>query len=127
MSHTLVQIYKINAPVAKVWDALTNPATIEKWGGGPAKISPEKNTPFSFWGGDISGFNTEVEPEKLLKQDWKYQHWEKSSRVIFTLHEKNGETTIKLTQTGIPDDEFDDISEGWKDFYLGEIKNLLEG
>jgi len=32
----------IMAPLNAVWDALVNPKTIDKWGGGPVKMSERK-------------------------------------------------------------------------------------
>lgn len=52
--------YTINAPIEKVWDALVNPSTINKWGGGPSKMSSAKSFEFELWGGDIYGTNTKV-------------------------------------------------------------------
>lgn len=126
MAKILTQTYEIKAPIEKVWDALVNPKTIDKWGGGPAKMSALESSEFSVWGGDIHGKNTKVVKEKELKQDWMSGKWDKYSSVDFKLSEKNGITTVKLTQSGIPPEEFDDIADGWKTYYLGEIKKLLE-
>lgn len=123
---SLKQSYTINAPVEKVWDALVNPKTIEKWGGGPAKMKGEQGFNFSLWGGDITGKNTKIIPKKELHQDWMSGKWGDFSKVTFRLSEKKGKTVLELIQTGIPENEFDDISEGWKVYYLGEIKKLLE-
>jgi len=122
----LKQEYHIMAPIEKVWDALVNPKTIDKWGGGPTKMSEKEGFEFSFWGGDITGINTKVIPMKLLEQDWMSGKWNKFSKLSFKLTHKDGCTTVYLTQTGIPDDEFDDIADGWDTYYLGEIKKLLE-
>ena len=52
--------YVVNASIEKVWDALVNPSTINKWGGGPAKMSAVSASEFELWGGDIYGKNTKV-------------------------------------------------------------------
>jgi uncharacterized protein YndB with AHSA1/START domain len=122
----LKQEYKIDAPLSKVWEALTDPRVIEKWGGDPVKMEPKVSFEFSLWGGDIHGKNTKVIPQRLLAQDWMSGTWEKYSKLEFKLSFKNGVTTIVLTQTEIPEDEYNDIAEGWKLYYLGEIKKLLE-
>lgn len=124
---SLKQEYQIRAPIAKAWEALVNPKIIDEWGGGPAKMSGEEGFEFSLWGGDIHGKNTKVIKEKLLAQDWMSGNWNKYSKLEFKLTEKDGVTTVVLTQKGIPDAEFDDIADGWKTYYLGEIKKLLEG
>ena len=122
----LKQEYNIKAPLSKVWDALIDPKIIDKWGGGPAKMSDKVGFEFSLWGGDIHGKNTKVIPEKLLAQDWMGGDWEDYSKLEFKLSFSSGVTTVELTQTGIPDSEFDDIADGWQRYYLGKIKEFLE-
>lgn len=123
---SLKQTYLIDAPVEKVWQALVDPKIIDDWGGGIAKMDDKEGTKFSLWGGDIHGINTKVIKEKLLEQDWMAGEWENYSKVIFKLTSKNGQTKVELTHEGIPDMEFGEIDDGWKKFYLGTIKELLE-
>lgn len=124
---SLKQEYKINASLESVWDALVNPKTIKKWGGGPAKMSDKKGSEFSLWGGDIHGTNTKVIKQKLLAQDWMAGKWDEYSQVEFKLSFKNGVTKVVLTQKNIPPHEFSEIADGWVTYYVGEIKKLLEG
>lgn len=114
-------------PLEKVWDALVNPKTIEKWGAGPAKMDEKVGTGFTLWGGDLFGRNLEVVHEKKLVQEWTEGDWEEPSRVTFTLTHKNGCTTVHLLHEDIPDNDADDIADGWDRYYLGQIKKLLEG
>ncbi len=120
------QTYHINAPKEEVWKALTDPKYIERWGGGPAEMSDKKGFEFSLWGGDIYGKNIEVIKGKLLVQEWFGGKWDKSSRATFNLHSKGDKTTIKFIHTDIPDSEHADIEQGWKDYYLGPLKDFLE-
>lgn len=122
----LKQTYQIIAPVEKVWQALVDPVEIEAWGAGPAKMEAVENSMFSLWGGDIFGTNTEVVPNKKLSQDWYAGNWPEPSRVTFTLRSRDDATEIELTQTNIPDSEYDEIKNGWEDYYLGKIKEYLE-
>jgi uncharacterized protein YndB with AHSA1/START domain len=115
--------YTIHASVHDVWQALTDPKTIAKWGGGPATMSPVAGTKFSLWGGDIHGTNTKVIPEKKLVQDWYSGDWKEPSVVTFEL---SGNTTVKLTHTNIPDSEFTSIKSGWNDYYMIPLKKLVE-
>lgn len=118
--------YVINAPIEKVWDALVNPSTINKWGGGPVKVSSNEGSRFELWGGDIYGKNTKVVKNKVLEQEWFGGKWEKSSKLRFELSEKDGKAQLVLHHENIPAEDFDDIDKGWDDYYLGPIKNLLE-
>lgn len=120
------QTYLINVPVEKVWEALTDPSIIEKWGGGPAEISDKENTRFSLWGGNIHGTNTKVVKNKELHQDWYGGKWDKPSKVIFKLIKKGSQTQLDLIHTDVPEDEVKNIDEGWKQYYLEPLKHLLE-
>lgn len=118
--------YLINAPAEKVWQALVDPKVIAKWGGGPAKMDGKEGSKFSLWGGDIHGKNTKVIERKLLEQDWFSGDWKEASKVRFELKAKEQKTRLLLIHENVPQDEFDDISQGWDDYYIGPIKDLLE-
>ena len=120
------QSYIIHASARLVWDALTNPKIIAKWGGGPAKMDDKVGTKFKLWGGDIYGKNTEVIKRKKLAQDWYSGKWTKPSKVNIALSEEHGTTYIDLLQEDVPDNEKEEINKGWKNFYFGPLKNLLE-
>jgi len=122
----ILQTYKIKADVEEIWQALVDPKIIKKWGAGPAKMSEKIGFKFSLWGGDIIGKNIEVKKKKLLKQEWSQPDWEKPSLVKFVLTSTKNITTVKLTHTNFPIKEEKDLKNGWKDYYLGAIKELLE-
>jgi uncharacterized protein YndB with AHSA1/START domain len=121
------QTYTIEAPIEKVWQALVKPEIINQWSGGPAEMKAEEGSKFSFWGGDIFGTNTKVVAGKLLEQDWySDKEWKSPSKVTFSLKSDGDKTIVHLTHANIPDEEARDIEAGWKDYYLGPIKKLLE-
>lgn len=123
---TIKQTYVIYASVEKVWEALTEPSIIDKWGAGPAKMDNKVGTKFSLWGGDIHGKNIRVIKHKELVQEWFGGEWDKPSIITFTLTEKDGKTTVDLVHVDVPDAEVDDIADGWKTYYMGPLKKLLE-
>lgn len=126
---TIKQTYIIKTTLEDVWKALVDPKLIESWGGGPAKMDDKPGNKFSLWGGGIWGRNLEVVTNKKLVQDWysdEENKWEQPSKVTFTLQaEKNG-VKLELIHENIPDENAEDIDEGWKDYYLGPLKNYLE-
>jgi len=123
---TIKQEYQIGAPVERVWEALTEPKVIEKWGGGPAKMKAEAGFEFELWGGDIHGKNVEVVENKKLVQDWYSGDWPQPSRATFALTSKDGGTAVSLVHENVPDEEEKEIADGWNSYYLGQIKKLLE-
>ena len=120
------QTYHVRSSLEEVWKALTNPKYIDAWGGGPAKMDDKKGTHFEFWGGDIHGKNIEVVPLKKIKQEWFAGIWDKPSIVTFTLTQEKDAVKINLLHTDIPDNEAKDIEDGWKEYFLGPLKEYLE-
>lgn len=123
---TIKQSYIIKAPLEKVWQALIDPKIIDDWGGGPAVMEDKEGFEFSIWGGDISGKNLEVITNKKLVQEWKEDDWDNFSKVSFTLSKEGDKTKLDLLHEDIPDSEAKDIEDGWKTYYLGPLKELLE-
>ena len=109
-----------------VFAALTNPFQIELWSGYPADMKAEAGYVFSLWEGDITGVNLEVIPNKRLVQEWFFGEQEERSIVRITLKKNSNKTLLELFHSNIPEDVFDEITEGWKAYYLGPIKNMLE-
>jgi activator of HSP90 ATPase len=120
------QTYHIRAPISRVWLALVDPKVIDAWGGGPARMDARVGTRFALWGGDIHGTNTRVVKQEMLVQDWYGGDWPEPSRVKFTLQAEEHGTKVILVHDGIPDEEVDAIRAGWRDYYLGPMKEYLE-
>lgn len=116
----------ITASPEEVFTALTNPFQIELWSGYPADMKAEAGYVFSLWEGDIAGVNLEVQPNRLLSQEWFFGEQEERSIVRIELKKSGVQTTLTLTHTNIPDDVYEEITEGWREYYLGSVKNMLE-
>ncbi len=120
------QTYTIKAPVAKVWQALTDASMAEQWGATPAKVDAREGGAFSYWDGDIHGTYTKLMPEKLIEQDW-YGHdnptWKYT--VSFAFEGDGSQTTVHMVYSGNIVDEQKDIAD-WRDYYFDPIKKMLE-
>lgn len=117
---------KIGADREEVFAALTNPFQIEIWSGYPADMKAERGYQFSLWDGDICGINLEVEPNKRLVQEWFFGERTEHSVVQIELKQDGGCTRIELRHTNIPEEAYEEITEGWREYYLGSIKSMLE-
>ncbi len=137
----------INAPAAKVWDALVNPEQTKKYMFGCKTISDWKPGNPLLWRGSyegkemdfVTGKIIEIKPNSLLKYtvidpNASYPDIpENHLNVSYELSEQDGKTTLTVTQDG-----FEDAAEGekrYKDVYnngegwnpiLTEIKKLVE-
>ena len=110
-----------------VYNTLTNPFAIELWSGYPAIMKLEKNFEFSLWEGDITGKILDFEKDSKLVQEWYFGDNKEASVATINIFPKKGNKTyIVLNHTNIPDKDFNNIAEGWTDFYLGAIKKFFE-
>jgi len=120
------QTYTINAPVEKVWLALTDATVAEAWGAGPAEVNAVEGGEFSYWGGDVHGFFTKLIPPFLIEQDWfGHDNPIDMFKAQFSFEATEGVTQVRLIFAGNIIDPEKDIAD-WKNYYFDPIKKLLE-
>jgi activator of HSP90 ATPase len=122
---TFKKSFKINAEPSDIYSAITNPYTIELWTGYPAIMSEIPGSEFSLWDGDITGKNIEFIKDKKVVQEWYFGDQPEKSTVIVTIHPNKEDSIVTVEHTNIPDDDFNDIAEGWREYYIGAIINFL--
>jgi len=121
MMKTFKKSFRINAEPSDIYSALTNPITIELWSGYPAKMSTEPGSEFSLWEGDITGRNLEFVQDKKVVQQWYFGDQAEKSIVTFDIRPDGENSVVTVEQNNIPDDDFAEISEGWREYYIGAI------
>ena len=96
--------------------------------GDKAEITKKVGTKFSIYGGDITGENLELVPDRKIVQTWRYNDWPEGhySKATFLLEKSSSGTKLTFTQTDVPEDRYDDIAQGWKDYYWQPMKEMLE-
>ena len=122
---TFKKTFIIHAELTDVYSALTNPVTIELWSGYPAVMGSEAGSEFSLWEGDISGKNIEIIENKKLMQEWYFGDQKESSIVTIYLIRDFGSTQVTVEHINIPDDDFDNIAEGWREYYMAAIERFF--
>ena len=118
--------YIVPAPPEEIYIALTNPLTLELWTGEPAEMSTEPGSEFSFWNGDIAGKNLEFEENKKIVQEWYFGDQEEKSIVTIKLHPHKKGTSVELIHSNIPDEDFEDFTEGWDESYFDSLIAFFE-
>ncbi|WP_167618898.1 SRPBCC domain-containing protein [Maribellus sediminis] len=116
--------YTIKADPADVYNALTNQKMLEIWTGEDVVMQAEAGTEFSLWNGSISGKNLELEPNTKIVQQWYFGE-EEASVVTIKLHPHKKGTSVELHHTNIPDEAFENISDGWDEDYFGALNELF--
>ncbi len=95
--------------------------------GDDASISRKVGGKFNV-GEYIDGVQLELVPDEKIVQTWRGSDWPKGhySKATFALKKVEGGTRLTLTQTGVPDKFYEDIKQGWIDYYWEPMKELLE-
>ncbi len=128
-----------DAPVNKVWKAITDKDEMKQWYFSLAEFIPEVGFEFTFTGGKDGREYvhhckiTEVIAGKKLKHSWHYEGYEGMSYVTFELFEEGDKTRLKLTHEGLetfPQNNTDfakeSFSEGWNYIVGKSLKDFVE-
>ena len=130
-----------NAPIDRVWRALTDPEQMKQWYFDLPGFKAEVGYEFSFVvSNDKHEWShlckvTEVKPKKLIAYTWRYDGYGGDSLVRFELFAEGGKTRLVLTHSGLhtfPADvealKRENFVAGWTEFvnislakYLHEI------
>lgn len=121
----LKRYYTINAEPKYVYNALTNKKMLEIWTGEDVVMELTPNSEFSLWGGSISGINLEFEEGKKIVQQWFFGEEDENSIVTIKIHPHKKGSSVELIHTNIPDDAYENISEGWDEDYFGSVIELF--
>jgi uncharacterized protein YndB with AHSA1/START domain len=130
----------IDAPVSRVWDALTQNEQMKKWYFNLADFIPVVGFEFQFTGTSKENKEymhrctiTELVPLKKLAYSWRYDGYPGNSLVTFELFEEGKKTRLKLTHAGIesfsgggPDFAKENFAEGWTYIVDKSLKSYLE-
>ncbi len=123
---TYKKYYQFNASPEQLYITLTNPATIQLWTGEAATMNTEPGSEFSLWGDSIVGKNLEFIPNKKIVQEWYFGEQPQPSIVTIILHSVKDGTSLELRHSGIPDEDYDDIVEGWNNNYFASLEDFFD-
>ncbi len=109
-----------------VYQALTNAQTLRLWTGEEAVMNTEPGSEFSLFGGDIEGRNIEFVEGKKMVQQWYFDGQDEPSIVTIILHKHKDGTSAELRHTNIPDEAYEDMTEGWTHNYFRSLMEFYE-
>jgi activator of HSP90 ATPase len=117
--------YTLPAEPKDIYNALTNKKMLEIWTGEDAVMEPVAGTEFSLWGGSISGLNLEFEENRKIAQQWYFGEEDDPSIVTIILHKDKKGTSVELRHNNIPDEAFENISDGWDIDFFNALRELF--
>lgn len=130
---------KYNAPVSKVWKAITDKSDMKQWYFDLVEFRPEVGFEFQFLGGTEEKKYlhickiTEVIAGKKLSYSWRYDGYEGNSFVTFELFDEGDKTRLKLTHEGLEtfpasnaDLARENFAGGWTSILGTALKEFVE-
>lgn len=129
-----------NAPVSKVWQAITDKDKMKEWYFDLSAFKPEKGFEFQFTGQDAEGEKfvhlckiTDVVFEKKLAYTWRYEGRPGNSEVTFELFPEDDKTRLKLTHEGLesfsangPSFTKESFAMGWTEIIGKSLMEFVE-
>lgn len=128
-----------NAPIEKVWKAITDKEQMKQWYFDLSEFKPEVGFEFQFEAGDENQKYlhlckvTEVVPGKKITHSWKYEGQQAETCVTWELFEEASKTRVKLTHEGLeriatygPAFAKENFAAGWTDIIGRSLKEFLE-
>jgi uncharacterized protein YndB with AHSA1/START domain len=127
-----------NAPIARVWKAISDKQALAEWYFNLSDFKAEPGFEFTFPGQDKGKTFIhhcrvlEVIPEKKLSYTWAYAEYEGNSVVTFELFEEGDKTRIRLTHTGLetfpklPSFSRENFTMGWTEIIGNMLKTYVE-
>jgi uncharacterized protein YndB with AHSA1/START domain len=136
----VVKEVTIDAPVAKVWEAITDRNKMKEWYFDMDEFKPEVGFEFRFYGDDKEGNKNEylhicvikeVIPGKKLVHTWRYDGYPGVSYVTWELFPEGRSTKVVLTHTGLetfqaPEFSRSNFEAGWNYIVSTSLKEYLE-
>ena len=139
--HEHVDVKKeLNAPVEKVWQALTDKAQMNKWYFDIPDFELETHKEFNFYEpGDAQKYHhlceiLEIIAERKLKHTWTYPELSKDKSIVkWELEEDSGKTLVKITHKGLEnfkhlgtDFQKESFNNGWTEILGKNLKEFVE-
>ena len=111
----------------EIYELLMDSKKHSAFSGGAARISRKVGGRFTAYDDYASGVNVKLVPGKLIVQTWRASDWPKAhySTITFQLEKKGTGTKLTFIQTGVPIDQYEDVKQGWKDWYWEKMKEYL--
>ena len=125
---TIRQSVTFKATPHEVYEALMDSSKHAEFTGSKAEISRVVGGKFTAYDGDIDGVNLDLVLDEKIVQSWREGDWPDGhySKATFMLTPAKNGTRLAFTQSGVPEEYYEDISQGWRDYYWVPMKEILE-
>jgi len=127
--------YNFAPPPPVLYETLLDTNRIRGATASDASMSTEVGGKLMMFSGAVEGKNVSLTPfsssagKAQIVWEWRFTAWPPGSmsKVTIDLTEKDGGTTLELTQTGVPEEEVERTEKGWKELLFDRLKAMLGG
>ena len=128
MTKSIEYTVRFNASPKDVYNALMDSERHTAFSGAPATIENKEGGTFSCYGGALHGTTTSLVENEKIVQKWRAGSWAEGvfSDVTYNLEKEGKETVVTFLQTGVPDDAYDQINQGWQMMYWDKLNTFFE-
>ena len=128
MSRVIQQSVTLAAPAKALYAMYLNARVHGAITGAKVRIGARPGSPFSAFGGALSGKLLHTVPGVLIVQAWRSTHFYKNdpdSTLILRFVPAGRKGRIELTHVNVPKQDFKGVTEGWKNYYWKPWRNYL--
>ena len=127
-TRTIRQAITLPATPHTVYEMLMDSKKHALFTGGAAEISRTIGGTFSTNDGYSSGRNLELVQDRKIVQTWRASDWPEGhfSTITITLAPAREGTKLTFGQGGIPEEQYEEIRQGWYTWYWEPLKAALE-
>jgi activator of HSP90 ATPase len=128
MLKTIHQTVTFSAPPDKLYEMYMNQKLHAAITGQPVTISRTAGTRFRAFGGMVLGKTLHVVPKRLIIQSWRGKDWKPEdidSTLIISFWPDKGGGRVELTHVNVPEYDYNDVNEGWKQYYWKPWREYL--
>jgi len=113
--------------VEELYMVFVEPKMVAAFTRSEPQVDPRVGGAFSLFGGNITGVFDVMETNAKLVQRWRFRDWPEGHYSVVTLKftEERDQTKLSVTQTGVPQRDYDKTKGGWHHYYFESIKRTF--
>ncbi len=130
MRSVITDSVTLPAPAEVLYESYLDAAKHAAITGAPVTIGAQSGSPFSAFGGALSGTMLVAIPSRLIVQSWRSTNFnpgDPDSTLILNFVPDGGSGRIDLVHLDVPEVDFQGVTEGWEKFYWGPWRKYLGG
>jgi len=126
-SKTIRQKIIFDIVIPPLFETFTDERRVSAFTGGHCKIGNSEGSQFSMFGGSVVGTLVNFIPNSKIVQKWRFQSWPENhySTVTWEFNAQGDKTELVLTQTDVPQFDYERTLGGWEEFFWSRVRGLF--